>query len=353
MPNTSAFKCPGCAAPLAWDLHSQTLHCDHCHNSFAIEVVKEYNEGLDGSVKMDWRKVSSTMPLEGMVSYTCESCGAVVETDATTGSTTCPYCGNNVILTPNMTEVLRPDYVIPFKVELGDAKKKLRDFTKGMLFLPSKFLDRTRINKIVGRYVPFWLYDCSVDARVDYRCTTVRVWSEGDYDCTETTYWLARRAGSADFQRIPVDASQAMDDKLMDALEPFNYGALVPYDPGYLAGYQADRYDVDVDTTTPRVNKRVQQSVTDVLSRSLSRYSSVQVEGADIRSTKGTVSYALLPVWTLSTEYRGKKYLYVMNGQTGRIVGTVPWSKPKFWSFVIGLSVVLTAVATFVTTYLV
>ena len=73
----------------------------------------------------------------------------------------------------------------------------------------------------------------------------------------------------------------------------------------------------------------------------------------DIRSTKGTVSYALLPVWTLSTEYKGQKYLYVMNGQTGRIIGTVPWSKPKFWSFVIGLTVVLTAVATFVTTYLV
>ena len=34
--------------------------------------------------------------------------------------------------------------------------------------------------------------------------------------------------------------------------------------------------------------------------------------------------YALLPVWILNTQYRGKIYTFAMNGQTGKMTGSFP-----------------------------
>ena len=43
----------------------------------------------------------------------------------------------------------------------------------------------------------------------------------------------------------------------------------------------------------------------------------------------GTVSYAMVPVWILTTKYEGKPYTFMMNGQTGKVVGSLPIDKRK------------------------
>ena len=51
----------------------------------------------------------------------------------------------------------------------------------------------------------------------------------------------------------------------------------------------------------------------------------------------------------LNTKWRGKDFLFAMNGQTGRIVGDLPVSWGKFWglfaAIAIPLSVISSAVA--------
>ena len=38
-------------------------------------------------------------------------------------------------------------------------------------------------------------------------------------------------------------------------------------------------------------------------------------------------SYAMLPVWFISVEKKGTPYTFLVNGQTGKVVGTVPWNR--------------------------
>mgnify|MGYP007060418117 FL=1 len=38
----------------------------------------------------------------------------------------------------------------------------------------------------------------------------------------------------------------------------------------------------------------------------------------------------MLPVWVLNTRWKDKNYLFMINGQTGRLAGDLPVSKAKY-----------------------
>ena len=58
-----------------------------------------------------------------------------------------------------------------------------------------------------------------MDANVRYRATKLRVWSDSDYDYTETSYFMVHRGGSVGFENVPVDGSSKMADDLMESIE--------------------------------------------------------------------------------------------------------------------------------------
>lgn len=47
------------------------------------------------------------------------------------------------------------------------------------------------------------------------------------------------------FERVPVDGSSKMADDIMESIEPYDFSAAVDFNTAYLAGYLADKYDVD------------------------------------------------------------------------------------------------------------
>jgi hypothetical protein len=115
----------------------------------------------------------------------------------------------------------------------------------------------------------------------------------------------------------------------MESIEPFDYRALVPFSTAYLTGYLADRYDEDAETSAPRADKRVEQSVLGVLEDSVQGYDTVNLEDSAIIKEKSAVSYGMVPVWILTTRYKNQPYTFMMNGQTGKIVGSLPADKRK------------------------
>lgn len=56
------------------------------------------------------------------------------------------------------------------------------------------------------------------------------------------------------------------------------------------------------------------------------------------------MQYALLPVWMLHTKWKGKDYLFSMNGQTGKLTGDLPISWGRFWAYFAGIAGGLAAV---------
>ena len=55
--------------------------------------------------------------------------------------------------------------------------------------------------------------------------------------------------------------------------------------------------------------------------------------------------YVLMPVWLLNTRYRDKLYTFAMNGQTGKMTGTLPCCPKRTAAWFAGLAAGFTAVS--------
>ncbi len=351
------YKCPCCGGAIAFDSAVQKMKCPYCDTEFEMETLKGYDSALkeDQPDEMEWDNTQGESWQEGEVgglhAYVCKSCGGEIACDENTAATFCPYCGNPVVLTGQLAGELKPDTVIPFKLDKEAAKAKLKVHCEGKRLLPKVFKDENHINEIKGIYVPFWLFDAVAKANMRYKATKLRMWSDSEYEYTEISYFAVSRGGSIRFEKIPADGSTKMPDDVMDSLEPFDYKDMVDFQTAYLAGYLADKYDVDAKQSEERVNDRIKKSTQDVFDATVKGYSTVTKEAVSIRLKDTKVQYALFPVWILNTTWNGKNYLFAMNGQTGKMVGDLPLDKSAYKRWLFGLTGIIGA-ALFVASYL-
>ena len=358
MDTLQEYKCPCCGGAIAFDSTLQKLKCPYCDTEFDIETLENYGKELEGepddsmcwetSAGVDWQEGEA----DGLRSYICKSCGGEIVADDTTAATSCPFCGNPVVMSGQVSGYLKPDYVIPFKLDKKAAKEALKKHYSGKKLLPKVFKDENHIDEIRGVYVPFWLFDADADAHIRYKATRVRAWSDSDYNYTETSFFSVVRGGSIGFQRVPVDGSSKMPDNLMESVEPFYFEDAVDFHTAYLAGYLADKYDVDAEAAVPRANERIKSSTADAFAQTVQGYATVTPEATGIHLQNGRAKYALYPVWLLNTTWKGKKYTFAMNGQTGKFVGDLPLDKGAYKKWLFGLAGIVGA-AVFALSYLI
>lgn len=358
MDTLQEYKCPCCGGAIAFDSTLQKLKCPYCDTEFEVETLENYGKELESepddsmnwetSAGGDWQEGEA----EGLRSYVCKSCGGEIVADDTTAATSCPFCGNPVVMSGQVSGYLKPDYVIPFKLDKKAAKEALKKHYSGKKLLPKVFKDENHIDEIRGVYVPFWLFDADADAHIRYKATRVRVWSDRDYNYTETAFFSVVRGGSIGFQRVPVDGSSKMPDDLMESVEPFYFEDAVDFHTAYLAGYLADKYDVDAEAAVPRANERIKSSTADAFAQTVQGYATVTPEATGIHLQNGRAKYALYPVWLLNTTWKGKKYTFAMNGQTGKFVGDLPLDKGAYKKWLFGLAGIVGA-AVFALSYLI
>ena len=338
------YKCPCCNGSIEFNSSSQKMRCPYCDTEFEPEALKSYAEALneDADDEMKWEGQAGEAwrdgETEGLRVYTCSSCNGEIVGDETTGATFCPFCGSPVIMVGQFSGDLRPDYVIPFKLDKQAAIEALKKHCKGKKLLPKVFEDENHINKIQGIYVPFWLFDTDAEANIRYRATRIRHWSDSNYDYTETRYYAVNRAGNIGFAHVPVDGSEKMADDLMESIEPFNFSDAVDFQTAYLSGFFADKYDVDAEKSVSRANERIRKSTSDAFAATVHGYSSVVTEHTNIRLKNAQSKYALYPVWILNTTWDGKQYTFAMNGQTGKFVGDLPMDKSAYAKWLFGIA---------------
>lgn len=349
--NIKQFKCPCCGGAVTFDSESQKMKCPYCDTEFDMDAVnslsEEQNDG-NSADEMQWNMDDATQwageEAEGMKVYVCKSCGGEIIADDTTVATKCPYCDNPVVMSGLLTGVQRPDYVIPFKLDKKAAKNGLEQHLKGKKFLPKVFKDQNHIDEIKGVYVPFWLFDADVKANVNYRATKVRHWSDSNYDYTETSYYSVKRSGKVSFNDVPVDGSSKMPDDVMESIEPFDMNNAVDFQTAYLSGYLADKYDVNAESSISRANERIKRSTEELFAATVKGYSTVNTVSSNIRLSNGKTKYALCPVWILNTTWNDKKYMFAMNGETGKFVGDLPVDKAAYVKWLVILTIILTIV---------
>ena len=106
----------------------------------------------------------------------------------------------------------------------------------------------------------------------------------------------------------------------------------------------ADRYDVDKDERMKRAEERMKRSAEESFENTVTGYHSVMPAQSRVNICNARYSYALYPVWILNTTWKGEKYTFAMNGQTGKMVGDLPADKGAFWQYVITRGVLIGAI---------
>ena len=351
------YVCPACMGSVHFAAEAGNIECDYCGSVYSVEemeaLMADQNAAAEEAAKKvdEWEVIQQEWIGEGMKAYTCPACKAELICDETTAATSCPYCGNPTVVPGQFTGAAKPDYVIPFKLAKEAAVEKLQSHCKGKVLLPRSFTENNHLEEVKGIYVPFWLYDGVAKGAATYEATKKHTKTVGDERITTTEYYSVTRAGEAVFEKIPADGSSKMPDDLMDSIEPYHYNEMKEFSKAYLTGYLADRYDVTAEESAPRIRERAKATLQSMLRETVTGYDSVEVVQSNTVITEGKVSYAMMPVWLLSTKWNDQNFLFAMNGQTGKMVGDLPADKAKLWKIILGVLLIAEIIMGLVTAF--
>ena len=317
-------KCPSCGAAIHFKPELGKFKCDYCDSEYSAEELKDMD-------KINSEEDKNT----NYVNYNCPDCGAEIVTDENTAATFCVYCGNTSIIKNRLSGEFAPDKLIPFKIEKNKAVEAFKKLKKGRPLVPNSFVSPINIEKITGVYIPFWLYDITVDGGIDVSATRVTSWSKGDTHYTKTDYYKVIRKGNMEFVRVPVDGATRFDNDMMNSIEPFDYSKLIDYNHAYLSGFLAEKYDVDKDKAFEDAKVRTINSTKNELLDSVLGYATKTITSSDINPSIKSTEYVLLPVWMVNVKYNNKFYLFAMNGESGKFIGNIPLDKGKAFIYTI------------------
>ena len=341
MADNLEYKCPSCGGAIAFDSKIQKMKCPYCDLEMEMDSFQSMDEHLEElhptnsststeNSTEEWQEDDDQMNV-----FVCKSCGGELIADENTAATACPYCDNPVVLKERLMGDLKPELVIPFKLDKKAAKEALNKHVQGKRLLPKVFKDQNHIDEIKGIYVPFWLFDVTVDANLQYSAQNIRTWNDSKYNYKEISYYSVLREGQLNFTHLPVDGSKKIDDILMESIEPFDFSEAVDFQTAYLAGYLADRYDVNPEESIPNVEQRAKSSTLGIFKNTVDGYTIVNLESSSMHIQNSTATYVLYPVWFLNTRWNKKRYIFAMNGQTGKFVGDLPLDKQAYKKYFI------------------
>ncbi|MBR1797378.1 MAG: hypothetical protein IJ757_05125 [Clostridiales bacterium] len=334
------IKCPNCSANLVFEPGAQKLQCDYCGGLFDINELKlkvEELTGEDALPEVNLKETEEEVELEHLdaiedvgktsdnVEFVCNACGGKILSDSSTAASFCPFCGSPALIGQRLTGEFEPKYIIPFKYNRAKAEQAFLKWCKGGKFTPVKFVSQENIAKLTGLYVPFWLYDMKEKVDVTGKGTTTR--TSGNYTIiTDYEYYID---GELLWEKMPFDGETRINDELMEAIEPFDYKELVPYDYKYLPGFFADRYDQSEEALKKRISDRCREYLSSEIDSKVKKYQTHKTTKQNNKLVKMKSEYALLPVWFMHYKYLGRDYYFAMNGQTGEVAGKAPVSRVK------------------------
>ncbi len=332
------FPCDNCGADFRFDPESESLGCDHCGNTLAIEGIRGNARAL---AELDLRRaLDQDLPqaeMEETRVSQCPNCAAHVEFDADLHAAECPFCATPVVTDTGLHRHIKPKGVLPFAIGEKQARAAMTTWLGSLWFAPKGLQDYARKGRAMqGIYVPYWTFDAETATQyqgergtVYYETqTVVRDGKRQQIQVPKVRWRAVRGRVSRFFDDVLVLASKSLPKRYTDALEPWDLSALEPYSPEYLAGFRAEGYQVELESAFAVARDHMER----VIARDI-KFDIVgdrqKVHPADTRLGQLSFKHILLPVWLAAYKYRGKTYRFVVNGRTGRVQGERPWSMGK------------------------
>lgn len=277
-----------------------------------------YDHSSDNNKELDLGNSTEDDTMECSI-YTCSSCGAEIMVNDLEVSTFCAYCGQPTLIFSRIENAKKPKYIIPFSVTKERAIALVKEkFDKGF-FVPDE-IRNLNPERVRGIYIPYWLFDIHYEDKAFLKGTV----GSGKNATTYRYY----RAATSDFDKIGLDGSKQLNDTVARKLNPYYPGYIKDFSMEYLSGFYADKYDDDLDKLKAQAILRAKNTFEGELKRSVAA-SNVQIIKNSPTFSITDMSYALYPAWFITFNDNGTPYTLLINGQTEKLVGSVPYDKER------------------------
>jgi hypothetical protein len=349
----SKFSCPACGGEAVWNAQKQMLVCGFC----GTESPGQVELATGQIVERDLAKALRDIPLDARGwqrekrFVKCSQCQAISVFEAEKQAKACDFCGSSAIVPYEETkEIIRPESVLPFKVNEVGARERIRKWYGELWWAPNALKRRALTDTVKGVYLPYWTFDAFVDAQWQaeagyyyYETETYNDNGERRTRQVQRVRWQhASGALNHFFDDELVCGSRGVHPGLLRQVEPFptTSAEMKPYDPAYVAGWNVERYQIDLVAAAQR-SREIMSGKTESLCASQVPGDTQRNLHVDADFSRQTFKHTLVPVWLLSYTYGSSAYQVVMNGVTGAIAGEHPKSWVKITLAVIAAIIVV------------
>jgi DNA-directed RNA polymerase subunit RPC12/RpoP len=352
------FPCPSCGADLLYEPQDGFLTCPYCGHKEAVapSTAEVQERPFEQYVRL--RPEQMGQLADNALEVQCQNCGAKSLFVPPEVAGRCEFCGVQIVAQPKSADpIMAPEGLLPFSISQKQAGAGLREWLSSRWFAPNGLKHFAQPEAIHGIYIPFWMY--FTNTRTDY------VGQRGDhYYVTETYYerdaqgnqvertrqvqhtrWSPASGTVEDwFGELLIPATKSVSTDHLHNLEPWDVDHIQPYNPAFLAGFKAQRYQVDLaegferakDLMAPTIERDVRNDIGGDVQ---------QIERMSTEYYKTTFKHLLLPVYAGAYRFNGKVFQIVVNGRTGEIHGDRPYSAWKIALLVVALLVVILILA--------
>lgn len=323
-PLTRRFVCRQCGGAMAFMADGQSLTCGYCDRQ--VSLFKAIEEGAmveekDFAVALATAK-GHTHPVK-MQSFTCQGCAAPFVLGPAVLSLTCPYCGSAHVIENHQTQALiPPEGVVPFSVTPAEAKQHFYNWLE-----KKNLLKKSQTSRPLGLYLPVWTFD--IAGKVTARAMGYEQTEEG-----RLTYASRQLERPIFYNDIPVPASHRLPAKLAEEVAHFRLEELKPYDPGYLADWPADTYQISAADASLVARKQAWQDARTQAGGEFKSQIATPFGGSDPNMALSSADMyveafklILLPLWIIRYRCQEETRTGVVNGQTGHVRAETPLGK--------------------------
>jgi LSD1 subclass zinc finger protein len=322
------FPCKECGALLEYAPGTTELKCPYCGTG--NQIATEKTALVEEDFRAELARLQSQAETQEQITLKCQACAAEFEPPPNVTATDCPYCGFHQNITQRTAKLIKPKWLLPFKITREGAQESFFKWLGSLWFAPNKLRRFAEAeSKLSGMYMPCWTYDADTVShytgqRGDAYYVTV---GSGKNRRTERRIRWTSVSGVVrdDFDDVLVLASRSLPEHHADQLEPWDLKNLVPYADEYLSGFRCECYQIDLvhgfDRARQIMDEHIRHTIRDDIGGDEQRITSVNTVYRQI-----TYKHLLLPVWISAYRFGNRVFRFLVNARTGEVQGERPWS---------------------------
>ncbi|MBQ6492424.1 MAG: hypothetical protein IJI92_00950 [Erysipelotrichaceae bacterium] len=288
--NIADVRCPNCGAPARYDIIRQRYLCAYCGSQTGVKDAILQKQGFR---QLQQKKIVESRKNYKLMDAQCPGCGARIIFEENEAMSNCAFCGNALVRKEYLKDEELPEMIVPFRISEKEAVGLVEEWCERNAMKPEARHLKTVSASLKGFYLPYELITGPVNAIVERMDASRSYYCEGFVD------------------DVFVNCSKQLDNRVLDATEPFELDELKEFDFAYAAGQRIKIKDINKADLERRVAQEVAEDYAPIVRKTL------ETEAVEINTGINNVLRmpALLPIYFVNSG----NVMAAVNGQTGKV----------------------------------